>query len=815
MNFINVILPLALEKEFVYSISAAEADFIVPGVRVAVPFGKSKIYTAIVTKVHQEDPVVYEAKPIDQILDENPIVTLQQLKFWEWMAHYYMCSKGEVLRAALPSAFLLTSETKIQLKNSDIDEEQLEDDEFLVFEALQRQSSLSISEIINILNKKTVLPVINKLVDKNVVLMSQAINEIYKPKLIKFIKLHDSFSNEKKAHEILDDLERAPKQREVLLKYFSLTATNKKPIKTADLKQKCGCSSAVIKALVQKNILEEYELKMDRNQTGSSGAEKGNLLTDYQQEALQKIKSSFIEKDVCLLHGITSSGKTEIYVQLIEEALKKGEQVLYLLPEIALTAQLIGRLRKFFGEKILVFHSKSTLNERIEVYKHVLENENKGKIIIGARSAIFLPFKKLGFIIVDEEHEVTFKQYDPAPRYHARDSAIVLAQFTGAKVLLGSASPSIESFQNARSGKYGLVNLNKRYGDVLLPDMEIVDLKEQQKKKKMKGHFSENLLIEIKETLNDGEQVILFQNRRGFSPIMECLTCGNSPQCPNCDVSLTFHQINKQLRCHYCGYHIAKPQKCMACGSHDITTKGFGTEKIETELNVLFPEHKIARMDFDSTRGKYAYEKLITAFEQGEIDILVGTQMLSKGLDFRNVRLVGIMSADSLINFPDFRAHERSFQLMLQVSGRAGRTKKRGKVLIQTYNPYHQIVQQVSTNDYLGMFKEQIEERHQYQYPPFFRLIKFVLKNKDFSKVDEASKWLALSLQNSFGNHVLGPESPIISRIRNEHYKNILLKIPQKQSLSKTKEVVEKILSSFRAIAVFRSTKLNINVDSY
>ena len=815
MNFINVILPLALEKEFVYSISAAEADFIVPGVRVAVPFGKSKIYTAIVTKVHQEDPVVYEAKPIDQILDENPIVTLQQLKFWEWMAHYYMCSKGEVLRAALPSAFLLTSETKIQLKNSDIDEEQLEDDEFLVFEALQRQSSLSISEIINILNKKTVLPVINKLVDKNVVLMSQAINEIYKPKLIKFIKLHDSFSNEKKAHEILDDLERAPKQREVLLKYFSLTATNKKPIKTADLKQKCGCSSAVIKALVQKNILEEYELKMDRNQTGSSGAEKGNLLTDYQQEALQKIKSSFIEKDVCLLHGITSSGKTEIYVQLIEEALKKGEQVLYLLPEIALTAQLIGRLRKFFGEKILVFHSKSTLNERVEVYKHVLENENKGKIIIGARSAIFLPFKKLGFIIVDEEHEVTFKQYDPAPRYHARDSAIVLAQFTGAKVLLGSASPSIESFQNARSGKYGLVNLNKRYGDVLLPDMEIVDLKEQQKKKKMKGHFSENLLIEIKETLNDGEQVILFQNRRGFSPIMECLTCGNSPQCPNCDVSLTFHQINKQLRCHYCGYHIAKPQKCMACGSHDITTKGFGTEKIETELNVLFPEHKIARMDFDSTRGKYAYEKLITAFEQGEIDILVGTQMLSKGLDFRNVRLVGIMSADSLINFPDFRAHERSFQLMLQVSGRAGRTKKRGKVLIQTYNPYHQIVQQVSTNDYLGMFKEQIEERHQYQYPPFFRLIKFVLKNKDFSKVDEASKWLALSLQNSFGNHVLGPESPIISRIRNEHYKNILLKIPQKQSLSKTKEVVEKILSSFRAIAVFRSTKLNINVDSY
>ena len=816
-NFVDVILPLPLENHFTYSISPEEAEFLKPGMRVAVPFGKSKVYSGIVSAVHQNDPKVYQAKPIEQILDKTPIVTEKQLKFWSWISSYYMCSEGEVLRAAVPSAFLLESETIVQLlKNAEVNEEELKDDEYLLLEALQRQSSMKISEIVQVLDKKTVLPVINALVEKKVVVVNQEIYEQYKPKMERYVKLHEGYSQEAAVHQLLDDLSRAPKQRQVIFTLFSLTARDKKqPIKATALAKESNASSSIIKSLIDKNVLVEYHLQTERNEFGEADLAARVELNEYQQQALEEIEETFETQDVCLLHGVTSSGKTEIYVELIEKVISEGKQVLYLLPEIALTTQLITRLQNYFGEKVIVYHSKYSVNERVEVYQNVLKNSEKAQIVIGVRSSIFLPFHDLGLIVVDEEHESTFKQYDPAPRYNARDAAVVLGLMHKGKVLLGSATPALESYFNADHSKYSLVNLSRRFGDVLLPEIEIVDIKEKHRKKRMTGHFSDRLLEEIRETLGNKEQVILFQNRRGFSPILECNTCGHSPQCPNCDVSLTFHSHNNQLRCHYCGYHMALQKKCMACGSPELSTKGFGTEKVETELKALFPDHKIGRMDQDTTRGKHGYEKIISSFEQGEVDILVGTQMLTKGLDFRNVRLVGIMNADNLLNFPDFRAHERSFQLMLQVAGRAGRTQKRGLVLIQTYNPHHQIIQQVSTNSYAEMYKEQMEERRQYKYPPFYRLIRITLKGRDYSRVNEGADWLATSLKNSFYENVLGPEFPPVARIRNEYYKNILLKIPQNQSLSKTKEVVGKVLSSFRAIGAYRSVRAIINVDPY
>ena len=814
--FINVILPLPLEKHFTYSVSEAEANFLRPGMRVAVPFGKSKVYTGIVSEVHQTDPKVYEAKPIEQILDKTPVVTEAQLEFWQWIASYYMCTEGEVLRAAIPSAFLLESETVVQLlKGVEVEDNDLSDDEFVLFEALQQQSLLKINEIVQLLDKKTVLPVINSLVEKKVVAVNQEIYEQYKPKLERHVKLHSKYKEEAAMHRLLDELSRAPKQREVIFALFGMTAKGQDLIKISELTKESKASAAVIKALIDKEVLEEVKVQAQRFQFEEGELAGKVALNEYQQKALQEIETAFESQDVCLLHGITSSGKTELFVELIEKAVSEGKQVLYLLPEIALTTQLIARLQNYFGEKVLIYHSKYSVNERVEVYQNVLNNSANARIVIGVRSSIFLPFHDLGLIIVDEEHESTFKQYDPAPRYNARDAAVVLGKMQNAKVLLGSATPALESYFNADHSKYALVNLDRRYGNVLQPEIEIVDIKEKHRKKQMTGHFSDRLLEEIRETLSNDEQVILFQNRRGFSPILECNTCGHSPQCPNCDVSLTYHSHNNQLRCHYCGYHMALQTKCMACGSIELSTKGFGTEKVETELKALFPGSRIGRMDLDTTRGKHGYEKIISAFEEGEIDILVGTQMLTKGLDFRNVRLVGIMNADTLLNFPDFRAHERSFQLMLQVAGRAGRTKKRGLVLIQTYNPHHQIVQQVSTNSYHDMYREQLEERRNYKYPPFYRLIKITLKGRDYSRVNESADWLATSLKNSFYENVLGPEFPPIARIRNEYYKNILIKIPQKQSLSKTKMLIEKVLQSFKAIGAYRGVKTVINVDPY
>jgi len=816
MFFVEVVLPLSLAKTFTYRISEAEFHFIKKGMRVAVPFGKSKIYTGLVIDIHQNEPSLYDAKEIHQILDEKPIATEIQIKHWLWVATYYMCGIGDVYRGAFPTGLLLESETVVSHKTDTlVNDSELSDDEFLIYEALHHQSSLKVGEIVSILNKKNIFPILQKLIAKDIIVLEEEIKESYKPKLVRYVKLHAKYESDNGLGELLEVLKSANKQKEIVLAYFQLMASEKKPITVKKLVEVSNSTSTTVKALIDKEIFEEYLLQQDRVSFSGQATEKQLLLSEAQNTAFESIKNSFLDKEVCLLHGVTSSGKTEIYIKLIEEYLLTGKQVLYLLPEIALTTQLVSRLRLHFGDKVAVFHSKYSNNERVEVWKQTLENSTKAQIVIGARSALFLPFENLGLLIVDEEHEQTFKQTDPAPRYHARDSAIVLANFHNAKVLLGSATPSIETYFNTQTDKYGLVTLAERYNDVRMPEVLLVDLKDKHFRKRMTGHFSDLLIEEIAEALSLGEQVILFQNRRGYSPIIECMTCGHVPHCQQCDVSLTFHKHKNQLRCHYCGYSIAKPTHCHSCSSIDLTTKGFGTEQIEQELVALFPKAKTGRMDQDTTRGKFGFEKIIDSFKNREVDILVGTQMLAKGLDFDNVSLVGIMNADNMLHHPDFRAFERSFQMMTQVAGRAGRSEKQGKVVIQTYNPNHNTIQQVTNHNYIGMYKEQLYDRQIYKYPPYFRIIKLTLKHREFEKLKEGSMWLYQVLSQNLGIPVLGPEEPAISRIRNEYIRTILIKIPQNMPLAGTKKTIQKMLNSFEAVAQYRAIKVIANVDFY
>lgn len=815
LYFIEVVLPLAVSKTFTYQVSEAEFHYIQIGMRVAVPFGKTKIYTALVLDKTNTPPQLYEAKEIHQILDEKPVVNLHQIEHWKWIASYYMCSLGEVFRSALPSGYILESETIISTKeNVEIDSNELKDDEYLILEALKSQSSITVQEVIKILGKKTVFPIINRLLAKGALVLQEEISEQYKPKLVRYIRLQEEFLQQERLAELLEMLSKAKKQRELVLHYFQLQAREKAPISVKKLIETSGSSAAIVKSLVDKTIFEEYYIVQDRV-TFDKDDDSQFTLSEAQQVAFESIQENFKSFDVNLLHGVTASGKTEIYIKLLEQYIKEGKQVLFLLPEIALTTQLVQRLTAYFGNEVAVFHSKYTNNERIEVWNQVLENSPKAKVVIGVRSALFLPFSNLGCIIVDEEHEQTFKQHDPAPRYHARDAAIVLAKQHGAKVVLGSATPSLETYYNVQSKKYGLTELKVRYGNVVLPEIQLVDLKDKYFRKKMSGHFSDELLEEITETLSKGEQIILFQNRRGFSPYVECMTCGHVPHCPSCDVSLTYYKFKNQLRCHYCGHSIANPTHCHSCQSVDLTTKGFGTEQIEMELKTLFPEKNIGRMDQDTTRGKFGFEKIIDSFKNREIDVLVGTQMLAKGLDFDNVTLVGILNADNLLNQPNFRAYERAYQMMMQVSGRAGRSEKKGKVVIQTYNPYHNTIQQVLGNDYIGMYKEQIYERQNFKYPPFFRLVKLTLKHRDFDKLKEGSMWIYNVLSQNLDMPVLGPEEPAINRIRNEYIRTIMVKIPVQKHLGNTKKNIAKVLMSFEAVPQYRAIKVKVDVDVY
>jgi primosomal protein N' (replication factor Y) len=730
------------------------------------------------------------------------------------MASYYMSTLGEVFRTAVPGVFLLESETRVLrevgFEESGVD---LNEVESLILEALGNHSSLKVREIGELIDRKHVLPILNRLLRKKAIRLQETLEEDYRPKTARFLRLHPRYQDEDALEELLENLSGAPKQTQVLLHLFQLREGQQKPVRSRELERRAETSRSVIRALLDKEILEEYHLRQDR--IVYEGGENKDIarLNPEQEGALQGIRTSFGLGKTVLLHGVTASGKTEVYSHLIREYIDRGKQVLYLVPEIALTAQLIQRLQSLFGSRVAAYHSRQNQNERGEIWHHVQAGEQKASVILGARSSLFLPFSELGLIIVDEEHENSYKQFDPAPRYHGRDAAIMLAALSGANVLLGSATPSIESFFNAQKGKYGLVTMQYRYGGVLLPEIELVNLADAYRKKRMKGHFSQRLREAMTDQLKEGRQIILFQNRRGFSPIVECISCGHVPGCPNCDVSLTYHQQRGQLRCHYCGYHRILETQCQACGNATLDTRGFGTEQVEEELGELFPEIKTARMDLDTTRGKHSHARIIEQFEAREVQVLVGTQMVTKGLDFGNVGLVGIMNADTLLNFPHFRAHERCFQLLTQVAGRAGRKDFRGLVLVQSFNPYHQVLKQVSTGDYSGMYQEQLYEREQFRYPPLVRLIKITLRHREWNRVEEGAAWFAKSMRMVFGQHVLGPEYPPVARIRNQYHKQILLKIPVGQSLPQTKNSIKRIEQSFNAISQYRSIRLIYNVD--
>ena len=811
--FIDVLLPLPLPKPFTYWVTEEEYNFLTPGFRVGVPFGKSKMYTGIVYAKHQIAPQTYEPKTIEVILDDHPVVTNEQIRLWEWMSAYYLCSMGSVLRAALPSALLLTSETLIRKNNEvEVKEDHLSDDEYLIYEALDKKT-LTVDEIRKIVERKHIFPLIQSLLEKDLIQSYQELKEKFKPKRVRYVQIVEAYRADQKLEQLFEVLNKAPKQSALLLGIYSIEPRLEQWTKASLLLKLTGSTSAALKTLLDKGYVSESFFEEDRIPYVPSTFKSEIKLSLKQKEAFDSLEKQFKNQDVVLLEGVTSSGKTEVYFDLMEQVLSKNNQVLYLLPEISLTSQMIHRLQDRFGSKVVVYHSKFSIHERVEVWNNIIKKQEKAQIILGARSSVFLPFRDLGLIIVDEEHESSFKQFDPAPRYHARDTAIVLGKNQGAKVLLGSATPSIETRFNVERKKYGYAQLKARFGGILMPRIECIDLKEAHRKKEMNGFFSKELITAIKSVLENNKQVILFQNRRGYAPVMECFTCGHIPQCTNCDVTLTYHQYNQQLRCHYCGYHIAKPISCSACGSNSLNVKGMGTQQIEEQVNELFPEYQVARMDWDSTRGKRSFDNIIDSFTQGEVQILVGTQMLTKGLDFKNVALVGVLNADPLLNFPEFRAHERSFQMLSQVAGRSGRFKEQGQVLIQSYTPEHPVLLQVINNDYEKLFSTQLRERKEYQYPPFFRLIRITLKSKDYHQVDQASQWLVNVLNLSLQGSVLGPVDPPIARVRNLYHKQLLVKFLDNASRNKVKEIVVSSLKSFEAIGAYRSIRVSIDVD--
>jgi primosomal protein N' (replication factor Y) len=822
--FADVILPLAVPNLYTYRVPFDLNDSVAPGKRVVVQFGKGKLYSALIRRIHEIPPKQYTAKYIDSVLDENPIVNEKQFALWEWMSAYYMCNIGDVMVAALPGGLKLASETTIVLNHGFAEallQKELSEKEHAIVEALEVRSVLSLNDVLQIVEQKTVYPLIKSLIEKGIVLIQEELKEKYKPKLESYVRFTAFTDKEENLKPVFDSLEKkAPKQLEVIMAVINLSkrySDEKAEVRKAEIMRMVEGAEAAMRSLVKKNLIEIYEKEVGR--LGKfEGENKIAALNDIQQNVLQSIRQQFEKenKDVVLLHGVTSSGKTEIYVKLIEKALREKKQVLYLLPEIALTAQIINRLKKYFGEVVGVYHSKFNENERVETWNNVLgsgPDAGRPALIIGARSALFLPFSDLGLVIVDEEHDTSYKQYDPAPRYNARDAAIYLAHIHKAKTLLGSATPCVESYFNAQEGKYGFAAIMERFGGVQMPEIEIADVKEATRKKQMKSHFSPLLLDTIKLALEKKEQVILFQNRRGFAPQLECNMCAWVPHCVNCDVSLTYHKASNQLRCHYCGYSIKPPSKCAACGDSDLRMKGFGTEKIEEELTIFFPKARIARMDLDTTRSKFAHQHIIEDFENGNIDILVGTQMVTKGLDFDNVSMVGILNADSMLNFPDFRSFERSFQLMAQVSGRAGRKSKRGKVIIQSHNPEHAIIREVIANDYLSMYTNQLLDRKDFNYPPFYRLIGLQVIHRDQDLVNDAAKFLADALKKYFQKRVLGPEFPLVSRIRNQYHKNILLKIEREGSVAQAKKIMSDIFMKFKADAHYKSVRIRVDVD--
>ncbi len=818
--FAEILLPLPVPGTFTYRIPFELNNSIKKGQRVVVQFGRKKIYTGIVTEIHEKVPKSFQAKYVLSILDIHPIVNEVQLKFWRWVSEYYMSTLGEVMNVALPSSLKLASETGIRLHedfSGSLDG--LNEREIRIAEALTYQEKLTISEAAEIAGQQKVIPLIKNLIEKGVISTEEEINDPYRAKKEVFVDLQEKYKNDEEAlKDVFDELDkRACKQLKLLMSFLHL-AQKQKSVSRPELLKVAGASHAQMNALHKKGILKAEEKVVSRLEEFSRTISPEDIqLTGSQAEILDEVNSSFGERKTVLLHGVTSSGKTEIYIKLIENTLQQGKQVLYLLPEIALTTQIINRLRKYFGKAVGVYHSRYSKSEKVEIWNKVLnfskEKDDHYKIILGPRSALFLPYQELGLIIVDEEHDHSFKQFDPAPRYNARDSAVFLSGLHGAHVILGSATPSIESYFNAKSKKYHLLELKERFGGIKMPEILIADIRRETRYKTMKSHFSSMLVEHIKASLEDQKQVILFQNRRGFSLRLECDTCGHIPQCKNCDVTLIYHKYSNHLRCHYCGWTTRVPQQCPSCGNKSVFMKGFGTEKVEDELSILFPDAIIKRMDLDTTRKKHSYQQIISDFEERKIDILVGTQMVTKGLDFDNVELVGILNADNMLSYPDFRSLERSFQLMAQVSGRAGRKDKRGKVIIQSYNPAHHIITDVINHDYISMYNSEINERAKYHYPPFYRLISIRLKNRDNQLLNKGASVFAALLKESFGKRVLGPEYPMVSRIKNQYIKTVLIKLERTLSLSDMKKELTNKIDEFERMREFKGVRVIVDVD--
>ena len=810
--YIDVLLPFPLKNFYTYEISEEEFKFIKKGFRVLVPFGGKKVFTSIVIEKHKNVPRQYEPKRIFAFQDDFSVVNKNQILFWEWMSNYYQCSMGAILKASIPSSFLLSSETLLEKKlNKKIDYKNLSDEEILVLDALDLKK-IKIDEVRLILNKKNIFSTVNNLLDKGYVNSIESVKEKYKPKLLKYYKLHNRYTKSKNENNFSLEFKNSPRKTKII-EYILENNSGGEWIEYTVLKKNCRLNSSTLKAMLDLNILLEKTVSEDRYKVNFSETFDLSKLSKPQLLAKEKIFNAWKQNSIVLFEGVTSSGKTEVYSHLIDKFLKKGFQILFMMPEISLTIQMVSRLKKIFGKYLSVYHSKFSNEERFEVWNNVLNNKEKARMIVGARSSIFLPFQNLKLIVVDEEHDSSFKQENPAPRYNARDSAIKLSQIHNAKLILGSATPSLESKFNALNNKYGYVKLKEKYQITDPLDIKCIDMKIYYKAGKMKGLLTPELYNAIQKKLSLEQQIILFQNRRGYAPIIECVTCGHIPKCKNCDVSLTFHQYNNSLKCHYCGFNEKNQKKCLKCGSIKIDMKGYGTQQIEEQIKSFFPKASVDRMDLDTTRGKYSVDKILEKFENNLIDILIGTQMITKGLDFKNVGLVGVINADNILFFPNFRANEKAFQTLTQVAGRAGRSSIKGSVIIQTFSSDNNIFELIKKQDHDAFYKNEIAERNQFNYPPFYRLIKIILKSKDLETLLVASNWLFQSLSNGFIYPIYGPFDPHITRIKNQHIKHVLIKHPNTIVRKKIKKHLMKSILSFESISKFRNIKCSIDVD--
>ncbi|MCC9166109.1 replication restart helicase PriA [Pontibacter harenae] len=821
--FADVILPLPLPKLYTYRIPFEMNDDVSVGVRVIVQFGAKRVLSCIVADIHENAPADYQAKYILDVLDDKPIVTTPQLKLFKWIADYYMCTIGEVINAALPSALKLSSESRIQLHphfNPEEDEIPLAPQEEKILFALQQNKALTFTEVGNLLQLKSYHKFIKSLIQKEAIIIFEQVSDKYSPKVVKKVRLSEHFVQEEgMLEELFSQLAPKPKQLDVLLNYLQQVPVHQDVnlnyigLEKSALSKNPHISASSIDSLIKKGVLQQFDQIISRFPIDHSPKLMPKALSEHQEQAKDEILGLFKEKDTVLLHGVTGSGKTEVYIDLIKHALEGGGQVLYLLPEIALTAQIVTRLIKVFGDKLGIYHSKFSDNERAEVWQGVVSG--RFQVVVGVRSAIFLPFHSLSLIVVDEEHEASYKQYDPAPRYNARETALMMAQYQGAKTLLGSATPSIESYYNCQTGRWGLVTMSKRFGEAQLPDIELINVRDEQHRKNMHSHFSGKLISAIEEKLQRKEQVILFQNRRGYAPFISCDECSWIPKCRHCAVSLSYHKYNNELRCHYCGYHERMPHDCPACGATTLKSMGFGTEKVEDELKLMLPHAEIQRMDLDTTKKKNSYQQIIADFESGKTNVLIGTQMVTKGLDFENVSLVGILNADTIINFPDFRAHERAYQLFVQVSGRAGRKGKPGTVLIQTRDSLQPIFRKVHSNDYQSLYEHEIEERMRFGYPPFMRLIKLTVKHAEQDISENAAIVLAKDLTDRLGRqHVLGPEVPYIFKIRNMFLNEIHIKLPRENTnLRAAKQQIAQAIFQLNLLPDFKGSRIVADVD--